>query len=185
MEMFRNFRLSRGRSVLRKKVMRLRRKRFKGNISTAKKIGIIWDASRVDDFAVLSQFHQKMHDKNVEVKVIGYYPEKELPDRLTAVRFLTCLKPEDVNITFRPVTKEANDFINTPFDILIDTNFRKIFPLEYISSLSTAGFKVGIFENNYENPPFDLMIDLNKNTDLNNYLTQAVHYLEMINTSSK
>jgi hypothetical protein len=164
--------------------MRLRRKRFKGNISTAKKIGIIWDASRIDDFAAISQFHQKMLDKNIEVKVIGYYPEKELPAKLTAIRFLTCLKPEDVNFAYRPVSKEANDFINTSFDILIDTNFRNVFPLEYISSLSAAGLKVGIFDNEYENSPFDIMIDLKKNADLNNYLAQAVHYLEKINTST-
>ena len=184
MEMFRNLRLSRGRSVLRKKVMRLKRKRFRGNITTARRVGIVWDANRIEDFNTVSQFHQKMLERNIEVKVLGYYPEKELPDKLTAVRFLTCLKPEDVNFTYRPVSKEANEFINTPFDILIDTNFRNVFPLEYISSLSAAGLKVGIFENEYENPPFDLMIDVKKNSDLNNYLTQAVHYLEMINTSN-
>ena len=184
MEMFRNFRLSRGKSVLRKKLSRLKRKKFRGNILSAKKLAILWGASRPDEFSVISQFHQKMTERNIETRVLGYYPEKQLPDKLTAVRFLTCLKPDDISFTYRPVSREANEFINTSFDILIDTNFKNVFPLEYISSLSVAGFKVGIFDNNYENAPFDLMIDVKKNSDLNNYLTEVVHYLEMINTAN-
>ena len=181
MEMFRNLRLSIGRLVLRRKISHLKRKKFRGNILSARKLGIIWDATNVADFPVISQFHQKMLERSIDVKVLGYYPEKELPDKLTAVRFLTCLKPEDINLNYRPVSKEANEFINTSFDILIDTNFRNVFQLEYISSLSAAGLKVGIFDNGYEHSPFDLMIDVKKNSDLNNYLTQAVHYLEMVN----
>lgn len=184
MEMFRNLRLSRGKSVLRRKVSRLKRKRFSGNISSAKKLGIIWDANNIGEFPVISQFHQKMMERNIDVKVIGFYPGKELPDKLTAVRFLTCLKPQDINLSYRPVSKEANEFIKASFDILIDTNFSNVFPLEYISSLSAAGFKVGIFDNRYDNSPFDLMIDVKRNSDLNNYLTQVVHYLEMINNTS-
>lgn len=181
MEMFRNLRLSIGRSILRRKISHLKRKKFRGNISSAKKLGIVWDATNIAEFPVISQFHQKMQERNIDVKVISYYPAKELPDKLTAVRFLTCLKPEDINITYRPVSGDANEFINTKFDILIDTNFRNVFQLEYISSLSAAGLKVGIFDNVYEHSPFDLMIDVKKNSDLNNYFTQAVHYLEMIN----
>jgi len=181
MEMFRNLRLSIGRLVLRRKISHLKRKKFRGNILSARKLGIIWDATNVADFPVISQFHQKMLERSIDVKVLGYYPEKELPDKLTAVRFLTCLKPEDINLSYRPVSKDANEFINTSFDILIDTNFRNVFQLEYISSLSAAGLKVGIFDNGYEHSPFDLMIDVKKNSDINNYLTQAVRYLEMIN----
>jgi hypothetical protein len=184
MEMFKNIRLSRGRSILRKKILRLRRIRFRGNILSAKKIGLLWDATNPDEFQVLSQFHQKMQERNVELNIIGYYPGKELPDKITAIRYLVCLKQQDISFTYRPVSYEASRFMNTAFDILIDANFKNMFPLEYISSLSSAGLKVGIFSNSYEHSPFDLMIEVNKNSDLNNYLDQVVHYLEMINTGS-
>lgn len=182
MELFRNFRLNRGKSVLRTKLARMKRVKFKGNINTAKTIGIVWDASNPNEFAILSGFHQKMHERNIEVKIIGFFPGKNLPDRFTAVRYLTCLKTEDLNFFYRPVSGEANSFINTRFDILIDINFKKLFPLQYLSSLSASGFKVGIFDNGFDNSSFDLMIELNKNSDVENYLLQAVHYLEMINT---
>jgi hypothetical protein len=183
MEMFRNFRLSRGKLMMHKKQSRIKRSRFRGNINTAKKIGIVWDATKPEEFAVITQFHQKMAEKNIEVQVIGYYPGKEIPDKITAIRYLTCLKHPDLNFFYRPVSEEAVRFMNTPFDILFDTNFRNTFPLQYISCLSAAGIKVGIFENGYDNSPFDLMIEM-KPGDLSGFFTQAIHYLEMINTKN-
>jgi len=183
MELFKNFRLNRGQSVLRKKLSRTRRKKFRGNISSAKRIGLIWDASNPDEFSVLSQFHQKLAERNIDLSILGYYPAKEIPDKITAIRYLVCLKTQDLNYTFRPVSDEASRFISSGLDILIDANFRNHFPLEYISTLSDAGFKVGIFDNGYKQPQFDLMIDVDRKSGLNNYLEQVVHYLEMINTS--
>jgi hypothetical protein len=185
MELFKNFRLSRGRAVLKSKVSRIKRTKFRGNLLTARKIGMLWDASDPDQFQVLSQFHQKMQERNVELEILGYYPGKEIPDRITAIRYLVCLKQQDLNNYYRPVSAEAGRFISTPYDILIDANFNRVFPLEYVSSLSAAGLKVGIFDNGYVHSPFDLMMDVARNTPLNNYLDQVVHYLEMINTSKK
>jgi hypothetical protein len=185
MEMFKNIRLNRGKAILRKKMARMKRIRFKGNILNAKTIGLVWDAANPDDFASLSRFHQKMAERNIDVKVIGFFPGKNLPDKLTAIRYLTCLKKEDINITYRPVSSEAQTFISTPFDILIDINFNDLFPLRYISYLSMAGFKVGIFDTEGKNSPYDLMMEFNKPTDINTYLTQTIFYLEMINGGSK
>jgi hypothetical protein len=162
----------------------MKRTKFKGNIRTAKTIGIVWDATNPDDFTVLSQLHQKMHEKNIEVKILGYFPGKELPDRCTAVMYLTCLKKQDINFFYRPVSSEANSFINTKFDILIDMNFQKIFPLVYISALSASGFKVGLYDAENEDNIYDLMIELKRSSDINTYLTQVLYYLEMINTGT-
>jgi hypothetical protein len=184
MEMFKNIRLNRGKSILRKKMGRMKRTRFKGNMGDVKTIGMVWDATNPDELQVLSQFHQKMAERNIDVKILGYYPGKNLPDKLTAIRYLICLKKEDINLTYRPVSREAETFANSGFDVLIDTNFKDVFPLRYISSLSRAGLKVGIFDKVNDQSPFDLMLDFSKTTDINNYLTQVIHYLEMINTGS-
>jgi hypothetical protein len=184
MELFKKIRLNRGKAILLRKMGRMKRTRYKGNISNAKTMGLVWDASDPDDLSVLSQFHQKMAERSIDVKILGYYPGKYLPDKLTAIRYLTCLKKEDINVTYRPVAHEAEAFANTCFDILIDTNFKDVFPLRYISSLSRAGFKVGIFDSESDQSPFDLMMEYNKTTDINTYLTQVIYYLEMINAGS-
>jgi hypothetical protein len=185
MEMFKNFRLARGKAVLKKKLSRQKRKRFTNNISQAKSLGIVWDASNPDEFNILSQFQKKMAERNIDVKIIGYYPGKELPAKLTAIMYLTCLRKDAINLIYRPVSKEAEAFMNTRFDILIDINFKKVYPLLYITSLSMAGFKVGVYESENSESVFDLMMEYKSNIDVNSYLTEVINYLELINTNSK
>ncbi len=182
MELFRNYRLKIGNAILVKKLVKTRRKIFYNDISDIKKIGIVWDATKKGDFASLSKFHQKMQDRNVDVKIIGYYPGKELPDQYTAIRFLSCIRRNELSFFYLPVSTEADVFMNSKFDILIDINFDEVFPLQCITKLSKASFKVGLFNSEADSSTFDLMMEIKKPVQVENYLTQVIHYLEMINS---
>ncbi len=185
MELFRRFRLKIGNSILVKRLTRVRRKISYNDISSIKNIGIVWDASRTGDFASLSKFHQKMQERNIDVKIIGYYPGKELPDRYTAIRFLSITRRNDLNFFYLPLSAEADVFIKTRFDVLIDINFNREFPLLYIASLSAASFKVGLFSSEDDSSVFDLMMEIKKPVQIENYMEQVVHYLEMIKSGTK
>jgi hypothetical protein len=154
------------------------------NLSDVKNIGIVWDASKIDEFACLSRFYQKMQESKTDVKIMGYYSGKNLPNQFTAVRYLSIIKNEELNFFYHPVSNDTNKFVNNKFDVLIDINFEKLLPLQYISSLSNAGFKVGLFESETGNTPFDLMMDLKSPVNIEDYLNQVVHYLEMINSGT-
>jgi hypothetical protein len=184
MELFSEIRLKTGNSILSKKLGKVRRKSFYSNISRIKSIGIVWDASKSEDFINLSRFHQQMNERGINVNILGYYPGKELPNQYTALRYLTCFRKQEINLFYVPVSSETERFINTIFDILIDVNFEKSFPLYYISSLSKASFKVGLFDKEADSSTFDLMIELKKPVRIEEYLSNVVHYLEMINSGS-
>jgi hypothetical protein len=181
MELFKTTRLRIGKSVLKKKLARTRRKVSYSGFGQVKKIGIVWDASNPGEFAGLSRFCQKMNERNIDVRIIGYFNGKNLPDKYTAVRYLTCIRKHEINFFYLPVSHEATDFINSRFDIMIDINFKRLLPLKYISSLSSALFKVGLFEADSGETPFDLMMELKSPVDVDNFLTQTLQYLEMIN----
>jgi len=184
MELFKNIRLKIGKVFLVKKISKTRRKVYYSNLNLVKNIGIVWDASKTSDFAALSRFYQKMHERNIKVKILGYFPGKDLPDQYTAIRYLTCIKKTELNFFCHPVSSETNNFINNRFDVLIDINFQKLFPLQYISSLSNAGFKVGLFDPEITNASSDLMMEIRSPVDIEYYLDQIVHYLEMINSGA-
>lgn len=184
MELFRGIRMNIGSSILGKKILRARRKISYTNISSIQKIGIVWDATRTGDFASLSRFHQKMLERNVDVKIIGYYPGKELPDKYTAIRFLSIIRRNELSFFYLPVSTEADVFMNSRFDVLIDINFNKEFPLKYISALSAASFKVGLFNSETDSAIFDLMMEIKKPVQVEGYLDQVIHYLEMINSGT-
>jgi hypothetical protein len=184
MELFGNTRIKLGNSILSKKIARTRRKVHYSNILQVKSIGIVWDASKTQDFISLSKFYQRMHDRNIDVKIIGYYPGKELPDQYTALRYLSCIRRKEVNFFYLPVSAESDFFINNKFDILIDLNFDKVFPLKYITSLSSASFKVGLSDGERESSSFELMMELKEPVQVETYLNEIIHYLEMINSGS-
>ncbi len=182
MELFKSIRLKVGKVILLKKNSRVKRKVFYSDINKIKTIGIVWDSSNVDQFPHLSKFYHTMQDRNIDLRVLGYFPGEVMPDQYTAIRYLTCIRKNEVNLFYIPVTEEANRFINYKFDILIDINFSRIFPLQYISSLSIAGFKVGLYAPEDKNSPFELMMDIRKPVSIENYLSNIIYYLEMINS---
>ncbi len=181
MEPARRIRLKIGNLLLRKRVEKLTRKVSYSNIDDVKKIAIIWDASDVSDFAGMSRFCQRLTERGVDVKILGYYPGKDLPDQLTAIRYLNFIRREEVNFFYLPVDPESESFIKNRFDILIDINFNNLLPLKYITSMSNAALKVGLFEPDKNGNIFDLMIEMKKPVNVNDYLGQAFYYLEMIN----
>jgi len=181
MELFKNIRLKIGKSSLKNKVAVNGRKFNYSSFNNARKIAIVWDATNTDEFVHLSRFYQKMQERKISVEIIGYYPGKTLPDQLTAVRYLNLIRKKELNYLYIPVSPFVNEFLKKDFDILIDVNFGKLFPLTYLSSLSKAGIKVGLFESKPVEAPFDLMIELKGPVGVENYLIQAIQYLEMIN----
>ncbi|HAX92452.1 MAG TPA: hypothetical protein DCY25_00650 [Bacteroidales bacterium] len=184
MELLRNLRIRIGKSKLAGRMARIRRKPLYINFFHIRTIGIVWDASSPDDFSFLTRFHQKMAEQNKDVRILGYFPGKELPDRYTAIRYFTCIKKTELNFFYCPVHPDSESFINTKFDLLIDINFMNLFPLFYASSLSQAGIKVGLSGENPETSPFDLMISMKSPVSTEKYLDQVLYYLDMINSES-
>jgi hypothetical protein len=184
MELFKNIRLKIGDSMLRNKLARTKRKIHYSSISQVKNIGIVWDASKIEDFNLLSRFYQRMADTDKQVSIMGYYPDKTLPNQYMAIRYLSVIKSGELDFFYRPVSVESNKFLNNQFDVLIDLNFKKVLPLKYISSLSKAHLKVGLFESEINDPIFDLMMDLKKPVNVDDFLRHVINYLEMINSGS-
>jgi len=180
MELFRNIRLNIARSLLRRKVARSNRKMVYSDFSKVKSIGIVWNASKNNEFQSLARFHQRMSERNIDVQIVGYYEGKILPDQYTAIRYLTCIRRTELDFFYIPDSTAIKSFIDNKFDILIDINFEKLFSLVYITNLSRASLKVGLFEVEEDTPRFDLMIEMKEPVNVENYLGQVIKYLEMI-----
>ena len=118
-----------------------------------------------------------MNERGVDVKVFGYFPGNELPDQYTAIRFLTCIKRDELSFFYLPVSPEADIFCRTGFDVLIDMNFDSELPLSYITSLSKASFRIGL-AGTYNGPDtFELMMEMKKPVSIDNYLNEIIRYL--------
>lgn len=182
MELFKKPRLAWARLKMQRRLKKTYRNKRFNNLRNAHKIGVVWDGSFLISFPELTEFYQKMQKNNIQVDVICYHPDKVLPNEYTALRYLRCFKPNDLNFFFIPKKDELEDFISTPYEILIDINFNNRFPLYYITSLSKAEFKIGA-GNTINDNSVDMTIELKDKTNIKYYLEQVEYYLEMINTS--
>jgi hypothetical protein len=182
MELFRSLRIKAGTNILRKKSLKVKRRREFVNLKKAATIGIVWDIVRNDDLAPISDFILKMNERGIRVDVIGLFHGKLLPDNLTALRYISCLKREDLSYVYRPKTIEAENFISKPFDILIEISFRNCLPVRYISTMTPARCRVCCNTGDDQNCDFaDIMISTGTNRDVREYLNQVVTYMEIIN----
>lgn len=180
MELFEKTRLKAGYYFLARDNSRRSRKALYTDFSKVKKIGIVWDASKPDDFLQISRFQQKMLERGIEVQVMAYYSGKELPDHLTAIRYLTCIRRNELNFFYKPLTPEVEKFVAEKFDVLIDININRRFPLVYLTTLSLARFKVGIYDNKSYPENFELVMELRNPVIIEQYLDEVIRYLEMI-----
>ena len=130
------------------------------NINDAKKIGIIFNATHLISFEIIRNFVKELSQKKISVNALGYVNSKKLIDHYLYRKGFNFFSRSNLNWFDKPVTDTVEEFINIPFDILINLCLEEYYPIQYVVALSVSTFKVGKYfdEPNY----LDLMIDIEK-----------------------
>lgn len=149
-----------GRKVLQNKVRNLKRDTIVCNIDEAKTVGIIYNATNSVSFEIIKDFTKILVQKKIKVSVLGYVHSKKLIDHYLYRKGFDFFTKNNLNWYYRPKSDTVEDFMNKPYDILINLSLEKYYPIQYVLALSPSSFKVGKYfdEPNY----MDLMIDIEK-----------------------
>jgi len=169
-----------GKYYLRQKLKRLKRKVVTHNLESAKTALILYDATEANEDKLAREFAKRLKEEMIKVDGLGFYNKKgknvERPkDELGYVYF----DPTMLNWMRIPSDKQIIKKIAFDYDLLIDLNLENHFPLEYISSLSKAKFKVGSSKSNCAEF-CDLTLSLQQE-DKQELMKQILVYLNMIN----
>lgn len=149
------------------------------NFSQAKKIGVLFISGNKPP-TVISNFAKALEKENKEVTLLGFLP-KAVKNKQPHPDFPFFTK-SDLNFFLQPKKPEAVDFQNRDFDILINAYEEDALPLEFISSLSKARFRIGPYKDQ-KTHYCDFMLHTEKNqSNLQQTLEQLLHYLKKINT---
>jgi hypothetical protein len=182
MELFRSLRVRTGRNILKKKALKVKRKRGFVNLAEVRTIGVVWDITQTDDLAPISDFILRMNERGIKVDALAVFQGKLLPDKLTALRYINCLKREDLSFFYTPNTSDTEKFMQTSYDLLIEITFRDCLPVQYISTLTPATCRVSTDTGKPVQRDYaDIMIGTGMGCDVKEYLNQTVKYLEIIN----
>lgn len=151
------------------------------NFELATSIGILFKVESESDFILVKQYRKHLQGEFgiQNISAFGWIDSKILPDYATLHRGFSFINKTNVNWYCKPFGDEFNEFISSPFDILIDLTFDAIIPLRFALKKSVARMKVGRYhENDYK--LYDLTFNLKGNVLLDEYLKQTDKYLRLI-----
>lgn len=168
-----------GRFNLNRERKRLNRKVKAFSIDKASTIGVIYNATNRNDAETVKKFVQYLREERKEVLSIGFIDSKDSSDIVKPHLNYIYFDKRDLSKALVPKGNDVTNFINKPYSILIDLNTDDCFPIEYISNLSNAKFKVGS-NGSYRDKVCDLVIDTTENNQLEFLIIQVKHYLKMI-----
>ena len=131
----------------------------------------------------ISEFERTYGVKDKKDVLAMGYVDKKKPHKSQYAQFgLDFFTRKDLNFSMIPVDPIVQNFIEKKFDILINVNSSNSFPLQYISALSNAKFKVARFQNKKEDA-FDMMIKIDNEAPLKTVLEEIEKYLRLIHSS--
>ncbi len=177
MRLFYQTRLKWHRRLLKKQLQRLQgppRKRV--NLQKAHAIGILFDATDLENRQTVLQYADKLKKQGKRVRLLGYFDDDTKNENFTFRHF----NRHQFDFFLRPKAQTVQEFMDQNFDILMTLDPEPQLFAEYISTLSKAPLRVGpSTENIYA---FDLMIET-KGNNLSQYIEQMELLLSKTNTT--
>jgi hypothetical protein len=178
----RNFKLRSGKRILNSKLRHFKRHRETHNFETAKTAGILFTPSDQISFEQIKHFIGFLSHYKLQIFVLGFIDAKIIPESFLFWKGINLFSRKDLSWSMIPKTQVVTDFVEKPFDLLLDLSLTDSFPVEYITRLSKSKFKVGRLTHNHTG--FDLMFELDDKNELDIYLEHIKNYLNLIKSTS-
>ena len=149
------------------------------NLSDAKSIGILYDATNENQISEIKPFVDYFFNLKKDIKALGYVNDKQYTFCHTPKLQYDFFNRKDLNWYYKPQNYIIDNFIKKDYDILINLCDSSVIPIKYLVASSLAKFKIGIFEENYQ--IYDFMISLNEDKSVVKLMSEIKHYIELIN----
>ncbi len=142
----------------------------------ARQIGVLFDASELDERNEVLKFVEQLRRNGKKVSMLGFFDHPvESADFLFPV-----FTPSDFDWVLHPKSEALTRFIQEPLDLLIYAGARLGMYEEFVAASSRAKLRAGPYTGRTE--CFELMVDVSGNPDLNYYLQQVEFLLQKTNT---
>ncbi|GAB4500446.1 MAG: hypothetical protein OHK0019_38900 [Saprospiraceae bacterium] len=151
-----------------------KRRRQAHNFSSAKKVGILFDATTEKTRHEVMDYAKSLVESGKSVRLFGYFKTKQPPEGHAFNFFFQ----KETTWAGVPKSEKATAFAEEKFDLLIYLDSKECPPLEWLAAASQAAMKVG-FATDRPND-FDLLLETPDNKGLPFFLEQMQFYLDKI-----
>ncbi|MEZ5006510.1 MAG: hypothetical protein R2753_00015 [Chitinophagales bacterium] len=144
------------------------------NMQQLQSIGIVLDGRDQNFVDAVTQYAEQQEKQGIKVTLLSYLPKVNKQISLS-IPFFT---KEDINWYYKPIKESVINFIEQPFDLLLNFCPDKLLPLESIIALSSAKFIIGnglTHLNSY----YDILLKLNNSNAPDSFIENVHHYLTL------
>ncbi len=174
MEFIKNIRNSIAYTTIEKKAEKLSRQQSFFSLKTAQNIGILFDLNKVSNFETVNKFKKELVTQNKKVEVMAWINSNKIPDTKLK-QHLTLYINRDIKTKGVSTNETINNFISTPFDLLLVLNDTNSLATHYIVSLSKASCKVGALKNCHK--ALDFIIEMPKSATIEKLIQEIKKYI--------
>lgn len=179
--MFENLREQAGKNFLKREAAKVKRDVQFSNLAIANSVGVVFALEDEAHFKQVKRYVKAFREEGIKtVKALGYSATKEAPHWIALGIEFDYFTAKDLNWYFKPTGTAVRNFIEEPFDILIDLTMEPHLPVEWVLRTAQSRLKVGRLSDDGADA-YDLMIDVSAGKTLPNLMTQVNHYLTEIN----
>jgi len=176
-----SIRLKIGDYLLRKNRYRNKSKPHSLQFEQVLSVGLLCTIKEEKDLKIVMRYVKNLKERGIRsVEVLAYAPQKEVPEFLVKQQQLHYFGRKQRNWLFQPKGDAASTFLGNQFEVLIDLSEDNDFALRYVLAVTQARIKVGR-DSAKRSEFYDLMIQVQPGKDLNYFIEQADHYLNLIN----
>jgi hypothetical protein len=139
-------------------------------------IGILFDATDLDSREIVFQYAEQLTNNNKRVKLLGFFNSK-LDDPNFTFRYFN---RKNLDWAGRPYGENVQDFIQQPFDMMINLDTVPKPQAEYVSAQSKAHLRIGpVTEHTF---CYELMIDISGSNNFHTFIEQMESILAKTNS---
>jgi len=112
-------------------------------VEKAKYIGILYEIGDENTYVWLSSYVNKLLAAGKTLRIVGYHNNKFVPHYCIPQLKYDFFCNKETNWFGKPTARFVQEFVDEPFDILLDLTVSPSFPLQYFLANSVAHFKIG------------------------------------------
>jgi len=142
--------------------------------SRAQKIGILLTYNGEEDKILVDTLMDNIERDGKEITLLIYVPKVEKGKAFNYPNFTV----KDLEYSGNFENKKLEDFVNTPFDYLLNLDIEGNDAIEYVLASSKAKCRVGNYKEHKEEF-YELMID-SKGESYEAFLVQVYHYIKNV-----
>ncbi len=146
----------------------------------ANNIGVLYNVNNSIDLLEMNLLIELLckYNKNIYLLYYSNNKQKYIKNYNYEFLYVNYFNKKNINYIFHPKCNVVQSFIKTEFDILIAICFYAFLPIDYISGLSKAKFRIGLYNKiniNY----LDLIFDLKNDDNINSFIINLKRYFNL------